>query len=225
MKILVVEDEESMLSVIVQSLKKENFIVETASDLETAVKKVGLYDYDCILLDVMLGNNSGLKLLEELRALEKSSSVIIISAKDSVDDKIKGLELGADDYLTKPFHLAELHARVKSLLRRKSFGSRQMMEIGNVKINPDQRLVLVNDTDAGLTRKEFDILNYLVLNKNRLVNKSSLAEHVWGDHADEGDNLEFIYSQIKNLRKKLKEHNATLEIRAIYGIGYKLTEP
>jgi len=224
MKILIIEDEPDLLEVIQQSLKLENFLVETASNFNTALDKIISFNYDCILLDIMLPGGNGLDLLQELKNLDKSDNVIIISAKDSLDDKLKGLNLGADDYLTKPFHIAELTARVKSVLRRKSFHGKNLIIIGNLKLDPEERSLLIADQALLLNRKEFDILTYMVVNENRLVNKTSLAEHVWGDHMDQADDYEFIYSQIKNLRKKLKDNHADVEIQAVYGIGYKLVQ-
>ena len=222
MKILIIEDEMELMEVIRQSLEKENFRVESAGDYDSALDKIISFDYDCILLDIMLPGGSGLDILQELKNLDKSDNVIIISAKDSLDDKLTGLELGADDYLTKPFHIAELNARIKSVLRRKSFGGKNTVELANVKLDLDDRTLHIDNQPLPLNRKEFDILSYMVVNKNRLVNKTSLAEHVWGDHMDEADDYEFIYSQIKNLRKKLKESQAGIEIQAVYGLGYKL---
>lgn len=224
MKILVIEDEEQLLHNIKISLEKEKFLVETASDYITAMDKVMIYEYDCILLDIMLPNGSGLDILKELKKQDRTDNVIIISAKDSLDDKITGLELGADDYLTKPFHLAELNARINAMLRRKNFKGRNEVVIGNVKLLLDKRVFEVADVPIGLNRKEFDILNYFFTNKNRLITRASLAEHVWGDNIDQADNLDFVYYQIKNLRKKLLEAGAEIEIDSIYGVGYKLVE-
>jgi len=221
-KILVIEDESQLLSSIKESLEKENFLVETASDYRSAIDKVFIYEYDCILLDIMLPNGNGLNILAELKKKDKSENVIIISAKDSLDDKLKGLELGADDYLTKPFHLAELNARVKAVLRRQKLNGKDTIEIANIVLNLKERTLDINNQNVQLNRKEFDILNYFLLNKNRLVTKSAMAEHVWGDHADNSDNFDFVYYQIKNLRKKLNSANAEIEIESIYGIGYKL---
>lgn len=222
MKLLIIEDEAELQKIMVQSLQHENFRVETASDFETALDKIAAYDYDCILLDIMLPGGSGLDILKELKKIGKSDNVIIISAKNSIDDKVQGLTLGADDYLTKPFHMAELTARVKSVLRRKSFAGNDTTVLGNVEINIHERSVKVNGQPLTLNRKEMDVLLYLIMNKNRLVTKTSLAEHVWGDTIDQADNFEFIYSQIKNLRKKLKESKAQLDVQAVYSIGYKL---
>lgn len=224
MKILVVEDESGLRETIRTSLQKEKFVVETAANYFSALDKINDYDYDCILLDIMLPGGSGLDLLRELKRLRRSDSVIIISAKDSLDDKIDGLELGADDYLTKPFHLAELNARVKSLIRRRVANGDMTITIGNLTLDPDKHLVKVGDTPLQLNRKEYDLLYYFVVNPNRVINKMSLAESVWGDNIDQADSLDFIYSQVKNLRKKLKQAGATLELKAVYGFGYKLSE-
>lgn len=224
MKILVVEDEKELLKTITESLSKEHFVIETASNFHSASEKMGLYDYDCILLDIMLPNGNGLQLLEQLKKSGKSENVIIISAKDSLDDKLKGLELGADDYLTKPFHIAELNARIKAVLRRKKLDGKNTIETANVILDLKERTFIVNTSTIPLNRKEFDILNYFLLNKNRLVTKTALAEHVWGDNIDQADNYDFIYYQIKNLRKKLQTAKADIEIEAVYGIGYKLIE-
>ena len=224
MKILVVEDEKDLRDVIVKSLEKELFVVETAEDFESASDKINDYDYDCILLDIMLPGGSGLSLLEELKAMKKNESVIIISAKDSIDDKVRGLNLGADDYLAKPFHLAELTARVKSVVRRKRLDGQLVVEIKNIRMNLDERTVTVNGRQLALNRKEFDILSYFAANKNRLINKNALAEQIWGDYIDQADDFDFIYSQIKNLRKKLKDSGAQAEINAVYGLGYKFVE-
>ncbi|MCK0124052.1 response regulator transcription factor [Gelidibacter sp. F2691] len=220
MKLLIIEDEPEMLENMTQTLERQHYIVETASDYKTALYKIGVYDYDCILLDITLPDGNGLELLKELKSSGKDEGVIIVSAKDSLDDRLEGLNLGADDYLPKPFHMAELHARVKAVLRRRHFEGNQQITLGNVVISPESRDVKVDDQPVALNRKEYDILMYLITNKKRLVTKSALAEHVWGDHIDQSDSFDFIYSQIKNLRKKL-EH-ATLTIEAVYGVGYKL---
>ena len=222
MKILVIEDEPEMKGLIKQFLEDENYVVEEADNFRTGMDKIISYDYDCIILDIMLPDGNGLELLQELKNLDKADSVIIISAKDSLDDKIKGLDLGADDYLTKPFHITELNARIKSVIRRKKSGGRRLLELENVKINIEERSVLVNDKSMDLNRKEFDILVFLVVNKNRIASKSAIAENIWGDYIDQANDFDFIYSQIKNLRKKLRNHKAKIDINAVYGMGYKL---
>jgi len=223
-KVLVIEDEPELADVLVRSLERERYVVEIAADRPAALLKIADHDYDCILLDIMLPGGSGLDVLRELKALGKSGNVIIISAKDSLDDKLTGLDLGADDYLTKPFHIAELNARVRSVLRRKALGGSNALTAANVRLDLDDRSVAVDGAPLALHRKEFDMLTYFLLNKERLVSRGSLAEHVWGDHADDSGDLDFVYSQIKNLRRKLKQSGAAVEIQAVYGIGYKLVE-
>lgn len=224
MKILLIEDEIALQSIIKESLELEHYLVETASDFAAAMEKLFLYNYDCILLDIMLPGGSGLDLLEELKKHGKSGNVIIISAKDSLDDKLQGLALGADDYLPKPFHIAELNARVKAVLRRNRAGGKNGIEVGELYMDHDERSLQVSGQPVSLNRKEFDILRYFLLNKNRLITRTALAEHVWGDNIDQADNFDFIYYQIKNLRKKLQDAGAITEIKVVYGIGYKLVE-
>jgi len=224
MKILIVEDEPKLRETIRASLIKEKFIVETTADYHAAMIKINDYDYDCILLDIMLPGGSGLDLLKELKKIRRSDSVLIISAKDSLEDKVYGLDLGADDYLTKPFHLAELNARIKSIIRRKQVQGDISIKLGNLELWPDNRSVTVGGEQLQLNRKEYDLLYYFVVNPNRVINKMSLAEAVWGDNIDQVDSLDFIYSQVKNLRKKLKQAGATAAITAVYGFGYKLSE-
>ncbi|HER40518.1 MAG TPA: response regulator transcription factor [Salinimicrobium catena] len=207
------------------TLEKEDFLVEPVATYKEAMSKIGVYDYDCILLDIGLPDGNGLEILKILKNKGYSDAVIIVSAKDSLDDKVHGLELGADDYLPKPFHMAELNARVKAVLRRRKLDGSNLLQIANVTIDIDSHQVKVNGEELELNRKEFDVMFYLCTNQNRLVSKSALAEHVWGDYIDQTDNFDFIYSQIKNLRKKLSDKNAELEIKAVYGIGYKLLVP
>ena len=208
MKILIVEDEPSLREIMVRTLTREQYVVEQAADYAAALDKIAAYDYDCILLDIMLPGGSGLRLLEELKRRRSPAAVIIISARDSLDDKIEGLELGADDYLSKPFHLAELSARIR-----------------NVRLWPDSRRVEVAGREVELLRKEYDILHYFMSRPNHTVDKTALAEGVWGDHIDQADNFDFVYAQMKNLRRKLHDAGADIEIRAVYGFGYKLVQP
>lgn len=221
MKILIVEDDNDLREITTHSLEKERYVVSQAPDYRTALQKIEDYDYDCILLDIMLPDGNGLDLLAELYALGKHTNVIILSAKDSLEDKVNGLDLGADDYLPKPFHLAELHARIKSLFRRKLREGERKLQVGNVELFPDDFRVMVQGKEIELNRKEYDILNYFMSRPGRLVNKNTLAESVWGDHIDQVDNFDFIYAQIKNLRKRLKDAGATPELKSVYGFGYK----
>ena len=220
---MIVEDEPSLRELIQRSLEKERYVVEVAADFNSALCKIEDYDYDCVLLDIMLPDGNGLNLLERLKAMHKRENVIIISAKDSLEDKVLGLELGADDYLPKPFHLAELNARIKSVIRRQHHDGEVDIRLGNIRILPDKYQVLIDEKEVELNRKEYDILLYFINRPGRLVNKNTLAESVWGDHIDQVDNFDFIYAQIKNLRKKLKDAGATAEIKAVYGFGYKMT--
>lgn len=223
MKILVIEDEPEMRKLVKHFLEGENYVVETARDFHAGSDKIAAFDYDCILLDIMLPGGNGLALLQELKRMGKADSVIITSAKDSLDDKIKGLDLGADDYLTKPFHMAELNARIKSVLRRRKLDGKHLLEWENVSINMEERSVLVDRHAMDLNRKEFDILVFLLSNKMRVVSKSAIAENIWGDYIDQANDFDFIYSQIKNLRKKLRAYKANIDINTVYGVGYKLT--
>lgn len=222
MKILIIEDESSLCEIMETFLAKERYVVEVATTYQSALLKIGDYDYDCILLDVMLPDGNGLALLKELKRAGKTDNVIIISAKDSIEDKVEGLELGADDYLAKPFHLAELNARIRSVIRRKVHGGEALIALGNVKLYTGKFEVFVQDNLIELNRKEYDIFCYFMTRPGHLIDKAVLAESVWGDHIDQTDNYDFIYAQIKNLRKKLKEAGANIEIKAVYGFGYKL---
>ncbi len=224
MKILIVEDEESLRDIMSRTLKKEGHVTETAGDYASAMEKLGVYSYDCVLLDIMLPGGSGLDILSHIKKTNKKLNVIIISAKDSIDDKVAGLELGADDYLAKPFHLAELSARIKSVARRSMSDGDFSFRFGNVELEPDNNRVRVVGKDLVLLKKEFDILKYFIQRPNHLVDKAVMAEAVWGDHIDQSDNFQFVYAQMKNLRKKLEDAGADIEIKAVYGFGYKLIE-
>lgn len=225
MKILIVEDEPSLREIMVQTLRREQYVVEQAADYASALDKIAGYDYDCILLDIMLPDGSGLQLLEELKRQRRQAGIIIISARDSLDDKIEGLELGADDYLPKPFHLAELSARIRSVVRRHQRGGQESLDAGNVRLFPDSRRVEIAGREVELLRKEYDILYYFMSRPNHMIDKTTLAEAVWGDHIDQADNFDFVYAQMKNLRRRLHDAQADIEIRAVYGFGYKLVTP
>lgn len=224
MKLLVVEDDESLREVIARALRVEGYIVECAADFFEADNKIAGYSYDCILLDIMLPDGNGLRLLEHVKRLKKSDRVIIISARDSLEDKVSGLDLGADDYIAKPFYMAELSARIKSVLRRGSGSADNILKTGNIALDLQSRRVTVGNKELTLLKKEFDILLYFMQRPNHIVDKTILAESVWGDHVDAADNFQFVYAQVKNLRKRLADAGATVTIKAIYGFGYKLTE-
>ena len=222
---MIVEDDPSLREIMQRALVQERYVVETATNYAEADAKLAAYTYDCILLDIMLPDGSGLQLLEHLKQQRKRDNVIIISARDSLDDKILGLDMGADDYLPKPFHTAELLARIKSVLRRGKSGGEMDLRLGNVSLVPESSRVLVDGRELPLLKKEFDILLYFMQRPNHLVDKTVLAEAVWGDHADQVDNFHFVYAQMKNLRRKLTESGADIEIKSIYGFGYKLIPP
>lgn len=223
MKILVIEDEPSLRTMMCDMLEKEKYIVESAGDFHRAEEKINDYEYDVILLDIMLPGGSGMELLKILKESKKQAHVLIISAKDSLEDKLEGLDLGADDYITKPFHLAELSARIRSVTRRGLKQGSDTINYGNVSLNTLTRKCTVGEAEVQLVRKEYDILLHFMTRPDHVSNKLTLAEAVWGDNIDQTDNFDFIYAQIKNLRKKLQTAGADIEIKAVYGFGYKLT--
>lgn len=220
MKILLIEDEVELRKSIKQYLYDEGYLVESASDFNKGLEKIEDYQYDCILVDITLPKGSGLDLVKQLKVIHSKAGVIIISAKNSLDDKITGLDLGADDYLPKPFDLAELNARIKAVIRRKSFDGNNSIVVNEITIVPEERMVKVNEEQVILTAKEFDLLLYFISNKNRVVSKNSIAEHLWGDDSDQMDSHDFIYVHLRNLRKKLAEKGCKDYVQTIYGIGY-----
>jgi len=221
MKVLIVEDERELVKSMVQYLRQESYVCEVAYTAMEAEEKVALHDYDCILLDITLPDSDGLKILEELKQLEKLDGVIIISARNSVDDRIRGLNLGADDYLPKPFHLAELGARVSAVIRRKRFDGNNSITLHEITVDLLGKTVTVNGQPVDLTRKEYDLLLFVMSNRNRVVTKNAIAEHLSGDVAEVFDNYDFIYAHMKNLKKKLAEANCPDYIKTVYGLGYK----
>ena len=222
MKVLIIEDEPSLRSLMSEELRRAGYVVQEAETFGDATLKLRLYEYDCILLDIMLPDGSGLRILEELEAQGRRASVIIISARDALEDRIAGLEKGADDYLPKPFDMGELLARIRSVLRRRRGDSRRGIVLGNVRLDPEGRRVEVEGRELTLLKKEFDILSYLMQRPGHMVDKAALAEAVWGDHADQADSFQFVDSQMKNLRRKLAEAGGSIEIASVYGFGYKL---
>lgn len=221
MKILIVEDEKELASGIADYLSGQGYRCEFAESFSQAVDKISAFQYDCILLDLMLPGGSGLKVLEEIKKQNKQDGVIIISAKNSLEDKISGLEIGADDYLAKPFHLSELSARIHSLLRRKQFGNSNILALNELQINLLAKTLTVNNEAVSLTKKEFDLLLLFIGNKNRIISKNALAEHLSGDMADMLDNHDFVYAHIKNLKRKLTDAGYNNYLKTVYGTGYK----
>jgi DNA-binding response OmpR family regulator len=223
MKLLVVEDEPKLLQSIQDYFTQEDFLCEDASNYSEALRRIEDFEYDCIILDINLPGGSGFDLLNDLRSEKKDDGVIIISARNSLDDKLRGLNLGADDYLIKPFHLSELNARVKALIRRKYSKGNNIIQCENIKLDLDSRTVSVNDQLTSLTRNEFDLLFFLITNKNRVISKKAIAEHLFGEQSDYLSSFDFVYSHIKNLKKKLKDKGTDLTIQTVYGLGYKLS--
>ncbi|MBB5638022.1 DNA-binding response OmpR family regulator [Pedobacter cryoconitis] len=221
MKILIIEDEIELAVSISTYLSGENYICELAANFNQAMDKISLYEYNCILLDLMLPGGDGMEVLEELKRQNKQDGVIIISAKDSLDDKIKGLQIGADDYLAKPFHLSELGARVFSVIRRKQFTNANLVQQKELHINILAKTVRINDVPVILTKKEYALLLYFIGNQNRVISKNAIAEHLSGDIADMLDSHDFIYSHIKNLKKKLNDAGCGNYLKSVYGTGYK----
>ena len=221
MKILIIEDEKDLRRSMVSYLSQEGYLCESAGDYNEAMEKIGVYEYDIFVVDIMLPGGTGLDLVAEIKKLGSQAGIIIVSAKDSIEDKIKGLEIGSDDYLTKPFHLSELNARVKSILRRRNFQGRNEIQFNEIRVNTDSRQVFIKEHEVVLTAKEYDLLLYFLANKGRVITKDSIAEHLWGDYMDQADSFDFIYTHIKNLRKKLVQSGAKDYVSTVYGIGYK----
>ena len=221
MKVLIVEDEKDLAESIKSFLIQEEYVCDSALEFSEADLLINLYQYDCVIVDITLPGGSGFDIIKNLKEIGSKAGIIIISAKNSLDDKLKGLDIGADDYLTKPFHLAELNARIKSIIRRRQFEGEQEMTYNEIRINPEDRRLYVNDQLIDLTKKEFDLLLYLLSNKNQVLTKVTIAEHLWGSNIDLVDSFEFIYSHVKNLRKKLEQNGCKDYIQTVYGIGYR----
>lgn len=221
MKILAIEDEQALYESILTYFTGEGNVCEHAPDFNSAIQKIELYHYDCIMLDLGLPDGEGLELLSRLKKLNKKDGVLIISARHSLDDRLAGLDLGADDYLVKPFHLSELKARVSAIVRRKNFDGDNVIRFNEINVDVFAMTITVNNKPLSLTKKEFDLLVYFLSNKNKVVTKNAMAEHLWGDEMDLSDDFDFIYTHVKNLKKKLAEAACKDYIKSVYGIGYK----
>ncbi len=221
MKVLIVEDNRELAENIQDFLVREGYVCEVCSSEEDARKRLESYQYDSVILDIMLPDGNGLRLLQHLKAQKIQSGVLIISARNSLDDKVNGLELGADDYLTKPFHLSELHARLKAIYRRKNLQGDSVVSFQDISVNTESMEARVNEHLLDLTKKEFDLLLYFLVNKNRVLTRQSIAEHLWGDYTDNLSNFDFVYQHVKNLRKKITAANGRDYIGTVYGLGYK----
>lgn len=220
MKILIIEDEKSLAESIEEYLQKQ-YQVEKAADFKTAIQKILNYDYDCILLDITLPDGNGLSVLKTLKEDHKTDGVIIISAKNSLDDRIEGLDLGADDYLPKPFHLSELGARIASVIRRRKLNGKTVISANDISIDSTAKTVHFKDKIIDLTKKEYELLLYLIINKNKVISKDAIAEHLAGEQAEFFDNFDIIYAHIKNLKKKITAAGAEDHLKSVYGMGYK----
>jgi len=223
MKILIVEDEVELLIAISNYLTREKYICELAKNFSQAEEKVSIYSYDVILLDIGLPDGNGLELLKPIKKFNIQAGVIIVSAKDSLDDKISGLDLGADDYMTKPFQLSELNSRIKAVLRRRQFNGTSTIDCNEISIHTENKTIAVNGNVLSFTRKEFDLMLYFVTNRERVLTKEAIAEHLCGDDIDMADNFDFIYTHLNNIRKKIKGAGGTNYIKSIYGMGYKFS--
>jgi len=221
MKILIIEDEKALAESIGLYLSDEGYVFELAFDYQSASSKINDYDYDCVIVDINLPDGSGLNIIRELKENRSTSGIIIISARNSLDDRITGLDIGADDYLVKPFNLSELNARIKSVIRRISFGGSNEIIFNEIRIDTDAIRVFVNDNKVSLTKKEYDLLIFFISNKNRVLTKESIGENVWGDYANTLSSFDFIYTHIKNLRKKLLDTGCNDYLKNVYGVGYK----
>ncbi|MEJ8755395.1 response regulator transcription factor [Pontibacter sp. H259] len=221
MRILIIEDEQDLNASIATYLKQDGYTCDVAFDFKEASLMIADIPYTCVLVDLNLPHGNGLDIVRLLKENTPETGIIIISAKNALDDRISGLEIGADDYLTKPFHLSELNARVKSVIRRRSFNGHKTVRVGALEVFPEAAEVQVNGAKLTLTKKEYDLLLYFLSNRNRVLTKDSIAEHLWGDHVEALDSLDFVYTHIKNLRRKIMDAGGEDHIQTVYGLGYK----
>lgn len=224
MKLLIVEDNLQLAENISTYLNKEKYVCTNAYTYNSAIEKLFVFNYDIVVLDLMLPDGNGLDVLKVLKHRQPDTGVLIISAKNALDDKIQGLNLGADDYLAKPFHLSELNARLRAIYRRRHLSGNQEITFKEISVNTDTMEVVVNENRLELTRKEYEMLLYLIVNKNRVLTKQSIAEHLWGDYMDSVDSFDFVYQHIKNLRKKIAQAGGQEYIHTMYGSGYKFSD-
>ncbi len=224
MKVLIIEDEQGLQQSIKKYLEHQGFVCEVVGDFMTGMEKVYNYNYDCVVVDIGLPRGSGLDIVKQLKKIGSKAGIIIISAKNALEDKLKGLELGSDDYLTKPFHLSELNARINAIIRRRNFGGSKNIKFNELKLEPEALRVTVNEKTVELTDKEYQLLEYFIANQRRVLTKAAIAEHIWGDEYEQVSNFDFIYTHIKNLRKKLIDAGCEDYIKTVYGTGYRFTD-
>jgi DNA-binding response OmpR family regulator len=223
-KLLIVEDDRSLCLSITDYLKMEGHVCEIAYNLHEAVNKVADNTYDCVILDIGLPDGTGLDVIRDMKENKLAGGILIISAKSSLDDKVTGLKIGADDYLTKPFHFAELSARINSICRRNNFMGMNEIIFNEIRIKSNDNQAYVNDKLLNLTKKEYDLLLFFMANRNRIITKESIVEHLWGDDVILTDSFDFVYTHVKNLRKKIISSQGRNYIKCIYGFGYKFSD-
>jgi DNA-binding response OmpR family regulator len=224
MKILIIEDELELQQSIQKYLEYQGFVCEAVNDFMQGMEKVHQYEYDCVVVDINLPNGSGLDIVKALKEIESRSGIIIISARHALEDKLAGLQLGSDDYLTKPFHLSELNARIHAIIRRRNFRGSKIISFNEVTLDPEAQRVMVNGKTVELTEKEYQLLEYFIANRGRVLTKAAIAAHVWGDEYEQVGHYDFIYTHIKNLRKKMIEAGAGDYIKTVHGVGYRFTD-
>ena len=224
MKLLLVEDNIRLADDMSQFLVNNGFVVERAKTLYEGMEKISIYKYDLLIVDLGLPDGNGLALIEKIKKNGMDTAILIVTAKNTIEDKVRGLDLGADDYITKPFHKSELNARIRSILRRNKFSGGNFVSMNEIKIDIIAAQTYVKDNPILLTKKEYDLLLYFMYNKNRVLTKENIAEHLWGDHIDQADSFDFIYNHIKNLRKKIIHAGGADYIKSMYGMGYKFCE-
>ncbi len=224
MKLLIIEDEKPLSRSISEYLRTEGYLCEEAPNFKEAIKKTADNNYDCIILDIGLPDGNGIDIIHEMKANKSSDRILILTARTSLEDKVKGLKAGADDYLTKPFHMAELSARISAICRRDNFKGFNEVSFNEIKILTDEKQVMINDQILGLTRKEYDLLLFFIVSREKVITKESIVEHLWGDNVILTDSFDFVYTHVKNLRKKLVAAGSRNYIKAIYGFGYKFSE-
>lgn len=224
MKVLIVEDEIALQESMVKYLEQQGYVCEAVSDFRTGLDKIKQFNYDCIVVDIGLPFGNGLNIVKALKNAGSTAGIIIISAKNSLEDKLLGLELGSDDYLTKPFHLSELNARINAIIRRRNFGGNTLIKFNEITLNSEGRQVSIHNRDVVLTDKEYQLLEYFIANQRRVLTKTAIAQHIWGDEYEQVSNYDFIYTHIKNLRKKLVEGGSEDYIHTVHGTGYRFTD-
>ncbi len=222
-KVLIIEDEKELSESICSYLRNEQLVCDVAFDFYEAIEKIALYEYACIVLDILLPNGSGLDILREIKKSNNNAGVLIVSAKDSIDDKVNGLNIGADDYLQKPFHLAELKARIDAIVRRKSFDGKNEIIFDKLTLNIEERILKSHTKQIDLTKKEYEMLLYFLVNKNKVVTKEAIVQYLWGNEIEMVRNYDFIYTHIKNVRKKIMEAGCPDYIQVVYGMGYRFS--